>query len=49
MVLSSSKMTNTMRVNGMEIRDAAGAGCITQMGLYMKENGMTIRGMDRGC
>lgn len=38
-----------MKGNGMLIREVVGGECIIGMGLYMRVNGMMIRGMVKEC
>lgn len=40
---------NIMKANGTQIIAVAGEECIMLMEISMKENGMTINVMDRGC
>lgn len=45
----SIPLVNTMKGNGMLIKEVVGVACITVMGLYMRGNGMMTNEMATGC
>ena len=49
MELISTQMKNTMRENGMQIKEVDGAVCIMLMDLLMKANGMMITEVVKEC